>query len=279
MNDFKHTIQNISFDNFVLGTIGLTSIIISVLSFIGWINLSTNQLLQMILVGIGLLLSVKITQSFRNANEMKQLCNSLGVSDISILNSKIAFPQSLEQKVFKANRFVLDTSMSYEKVIVGDDPQRAYKKILDKRLRQKKLSFKCVEIIYNKKRFEKVLLNLLTYEGLEYFIRIYDAPPVAIPILHIMSFDNEHFYVGGFFPAESPTDEFVLYVKNQNEIKYLLCEYWNELWQRAKPLNENNEIDWKELKRIASNCGMDEAEYEKTVSRCKQQAKKDGNSQ
>ncbi len=278
MNDFKHTIQNISYDNFVLGIIGLTSIVISVLSFIGWINLSTNQLLQMILVGIGLLLSAKISQSFRNANEMKKLCNSLGVSDISILDSKMAFPQSLEQKVFKANRFVLDTSMSYEKVIVGDDPQRAYKKILDKRLRQKKLSFKCVEIIYNRKRFERVLLNLLIYEDLEYFIRIYDAPPDAIPILHIMSFDNEHFYIGGFFPAESPTDEFVLYVKNQNEIKDLLCEYWNELWQRAKPLNENNEINWKELKRIASNCGMDEAEYEKTVSRCKQQVKKDGNS-
>jgi len=222
----------------------------------------------MVLVAIGILLSTSIFQPIRFASEFEKLQSKLGVANISILDSKCSFPQNLEQHVFKSTSFILDTALNYETVSGPDDPQRRYKEILDKRIKNKEISFRRVELIFSRKRLEKVIQNLLKYEGIEYFIRIYDAPPKPIPVIHMMSFDNRHFYLGGFFPAESPTEEIVLYVQN-DEIAKLLSEYWNELWRRAKPLNENKQINWDELKNIASKIGIDEVEFEQIINKIK----------
>ena len=188
-----------------------------------------------------------------------------------MLEEKRSFPQHLVQSVRKTQRFVLDTSLNYEYAALPgtDEPQWQYKQILEKRVKQGEISFRRIEVIFSRERFEEVLRKLLAYEGCEYFIRYYEAPPKAIPVLHIMSFDDEHFYLGGFYPAESPAEELVVYIYHP-EMTQFLRDYWNMLWLRATPLNEGKRINWPELKRIAMHLGITEPEYESMVTTLKE---------
>ncbi len=268
MPELKQFIRNLGFDGWVLSLTALAAIFIGILDLVGWLNLSTDQLLQIVIVGIGLLMGAVIAQTSRRASEIRELREAVGVTEVTILESKGSFPQHLVQSISKTQRFILDTALNYESLPGIDDPQRQYKQVLDKRVRQGDISFRRVEVIFNKERFEGVLRKLLTYEGFEYFIRYYDAPPKAIPLLNMMSFDEEHFYLGGFYPAESPADELAVYIRHP-EISQFLRDYWNVLWLRATPLNEGKRINWAELKRIASHLGLTESEYDLMVAKLK----------
>lgn len=111
------------------------------------------------------------------------------------------------------------------------------------------------------------------FEGCEYYLRHYDAPLQAIPILHIMSFDDEHFYIGGFYASDSSTTEKAVYIRDLSMTK-MLQDYWDELWKRSKPLNEGKIIDWNELKLIASRIGISEDEFDTSVRQLRADAEK-----
>jgi len=265
MSELKQLIRDFGFDNWVLSLTALAAILIGILDFVGWLNLSTDQLLQIAIVGIGLLMGSVIAQTSRPASEIRELREAIGITEVTILESKKSFPQHLVQSIFKTQRFILDTALNYETLPGPDDSQMQYKQILDKRVRRGDISFRRVEVIFNKERLEVVLRKLLTYEGAEYFIRYYDAPPKAIPLLNMMSFDDHHFYLGGFYPSESPTEELAVYIRHP-EIAQFFRDYWNVLWLSGIPLNEGKRINWAELKRIASHLGMTESEYNSMVT-------------
>ena len=274
MSELKQLIRNFGFESWMLSLTALAAIFIGLLDFVGWLNLSTDQLLQIVVVGIGLLMGAVIAQTSRRASEINELRKLVGVAEITILESRRSFPQHLVQSISKAQRFVLDTALNFELPPSADDPQKQYKQILDKRVRQSDISFRRVEVIFNRERFEKMLRRLLTYEGFEYFIRYYDAPPKAIPLLNMMSFDDEHFYLGGFYPAEPTTEELVVYIRHP-EIAQFFRDYWNILWLRAIPLNEGKRIDWAGLKRLALHLGMTESEYDSMVTKLKDEIQRE----
>ena len=65
----KELIRNFGFDSVVLGATGLIALCVSILDFVGWLKLTPDQLLQMILVALGLLMISVITQTSRRATE------------------------------------------------------------------------------------------------------------------------------------------------------------------------------------------------------------------
>jgi hypothetical protein len=252
----------------------LAAIVIGFLDSTPLVNLTSDPMLRIIVVALGLLMGAVVAQTGRRAVEINELREALGLIEVEALEGKKSFPQHLLQSVFQADRFILDTNLNEEVPYRPSDPQRRYKQILDERLKKGDLSFRRVEVIYSRETLEKVVRKLLIYEGQDYFIRHYDPPPRAIPVLHIMSFDDERFYLGGFYPTESPAEERVVYIR-QPDIAQLLHDYWNILWLRATPLNEGKRINWAELKRIARRVGMTESDFDAMVRQLKNEIQRD----
>lgn len=197
-------------------------------------------------------------------------------SHIEILEAKQSFPQHLVQSISNVQKFVLDTSLNYEHAALPgtDDPQWDYKQIMQRCVSRGEISFRRIEVIFNRERLEEVLRKLLVYQELEYFIRYYYPPSEPIPVLHIMSFDDEHFYLGGFYPSESPAEELVIYIRHP-EMARFFHDYWNILWLKAKPLNEGRRIDWAEVRRIASYFEIDDTEYESMITALKEEVQRE----
>jgi len=275
MSNLKRLVGSLGFDGWVLGLTGLAAIVIGILDFTPLVDLTTDPMLRMIVIALGLLMGAVVAQTGRRALEISELREALGLVEVEALEAKRSFPHHLVQSVLQAQKFILDTNLNEEVPRGPGDPQRQYKQILDEQLRKGNLSFRRVEVIFNKERLEKVIHQLLTHEGQDYFIRHYDPPPRAIPVLHTMSFDDERFYLGGFYPAESPAEERVIYIR-QSGIAQLLRDYWNVLWLRATPLNEGKRINWAELKRIALRVGMTESGFDAMVARLKNEVQRDG---
>lgn len=125
-----------------------------------------------------------------------------------------------------------------------------------------------MEVIFTRERFEKVLRRLLRHEGHDYLIRHYTPPKKAIPIIHMMSFDDDHFYLGGFYPGGPTTRHVVLRLKHP-ETKRFFDSYWSELWQGATPLNTIRSIDWDEVSKVAECLGITPNQLDEIKTRLK----------
>jgi hypothetical protein len=263
----KHFFGNLGYDGWVLGLTSLVAIIIGLLDFTPFINLSTDAMLRILIVASGLLMGTAVAQSARRKFEIIELRESLGLMDIEVLDGKKTFPQHLAEGIHRAKNFVLDTNLNEETRIGLEDDQIFYRQILDERLKKRDLSFRRVEVIFTRERLETVIRRLLMHEGQEYYIGHYYAPQKAIPVLHIMSFDGEGFYLGGFYSAGTagvPAQERMVYIR-QPEINDYLRDYWEILWRGAIMLNPNGKINWKELEQIALHINISAFEFQEMV--------------
>ena len=157
MPNIKKLPFEIGLDNIVLGLTGLAAIAIGLSEFAEWIKLEPEQLLKMILVAVGLLMAAVVGQTFRRALEIKELRDEMGIAEIKILDSERSFPESLASSVSRAKKFVLDTSFNFEYAPTSGTYQSDYKVLLGKRLRRGEISFRRVDVIYNKERFELIM--------------------------------------------------------------------------------------------------------------------------
>ncbi|MBD3342450.1 MAG: hypothetical protein GF353_25345 [Candidatus Lokiarchaeota archaeon] len=263
MREIKQLFILIGIDNLIIGLTGLVAVTIAILEFTGLINLSTEQLLKMILIALGLLMTAVVSQALHRSSEVRELKKEIGIVDLKLLNCENEFQKNLTSSVSNATRHVLDTALNFEYTQEANDPQDNYKLMLQKRIEKNELVFRRIELIYNKERLEDVIQKLFKY-GIKYkyYIKYYQAPPKAFPLINLMSFDDDHFYLGGFYSAESPSTELVLFIKHPDVSKFFK-QYWDALWLSAKPLNERNRINKNELKRIAlDDIGITENEFE-----------------
>lgn len=197
---------------------------------------------------------------------MRTIEAKMGGVGIEFLDMKSSFPRQLVKRVQAVQNFILDTDFNHEIIRKSvRHPQDDYRKIRNKKVLKENLAFRRVEVIFHREHFEDLVERLVKFEGCDYLVRHYDAPPQAVPTLHIMSFDNEHFYIGGFYPSDPSSSENVLYIHGE-EVGNLLKEYWNVLWSKAKPLNEGKRINIKELERIGSRFDMDSSEVQDLIA-------------
>lgn len=242
----------------------LVCTVVVVLDLIGVVQpsiVTAAILLTLALLSFSTLSTRKSLDKFENAIE------HLGIAGIEILDMKVGFPQQIAQRARAAKKFILDTNLNQEiRRASTTHPQAEYRRIRDERVLKGEIAFKRVEVIFHQDHLESVIRQLLRFEGCEFYLRHYDAPPQAIPVLHIMSFDDEHIYLGGFYPSDPSTEEKAIYVRSK-EMSELIKEYWQVLWLRAKPLNEGRVINWNELKRIGTRLGLSESEFDEMVKR------------
>ena len=187
---------------------------------------------------------------------------------LQTLEGKRAFPRQLVRSALRAQKFVLDTNLIEEKPRELNSPYAEYRQILESRLRKGEIAFRRVEAVYTKERLERIVRRLLANEGRDLFIKHYEPPLRAMPLLQMMSFDDKDFYLGGFYSEASPSEERVLYIR-QPEVARCLQEYWSVLWMNATSFHEGDAINWHELGRIGKRLGLSDEEFEQMVSRLK----------
>jgi hypothetical protein len=271
MSEIKRLIRYAGYDDWFLGLMALTAVAVGLFDFAGWLpRWIQERLLEITVVGVGLLMGTAFVQAVRQKRGLDMIRTMIGGVDVETLDVKWAFPSQTAQRVRGARKYILDTSLNRDvpHVHALSSRQVRYRRIRDERVRKDEIGFRRVEVIFHKQHLETVVRRLLMFEGHDFHVRHYDPPPQVIPILHIMSFDGEGFYLGGFYPSDSPIEERVVYVRSK-EINELLRDYWHVLWLRGRPLNEGGVIDWTELKRIGKNVGMSDEEFEKMVDRLK----------
>ncbi len=265
----RRVVSEFGVDGWVLVSTALVAILIGLLDFTPLVNITTDPTLRMILIALGMTMAAIVAQTGRRTAEMKELRDTLGAASIELISSGSDFQNHTKQRIAKATKFVLDTTLNIEEAIIvhpADNPNHYYHTIYE-RVYKKEITYRRVEVIFNQERLEQVIARLLIHEGQEYFIRYYNPPPKPIPVLNLMSIDNDGFYLGGFYSSDAPNDIVGFVFIRDVQIGRFLEAYWNNLWFSAKPLNERKRINWEELKLIAQRLGMTDEEFASIVSK------------
>lgn len=265
-------LTEIGTEGWIFGLTALAAVIFGLLDFTPVINLTSDPALRMILVALGLVMLSILAQTGRRSIEMKELRDSLGASSVELIGTGDEFRLHAKRQMTKAKKFVLDTTLNAERAPTlthpADNPAHYYHTIWQ-RVHNREITYRRVEVIFNKERLEYVVSRLLVHEGTDFYIRYYDPPPKAIPILNIMSIDNEEYYLGGFYSGDAPLDAADLAFIRNAQMGKLFERYWDNLWFTAKPLNEGRRINWDELRAISERVKMSNEEFDAMVAKWK----------
>lgn len=259
-------------EGWVFGLTGLASIVFSVASFLGYVPLSIEQTLQIVVGAVGALMLAVVTQSSKRSAEIQDIRNALGVADIQRLDTGLELPEHLVLSSKKAKSFVTETFMNWEKprintitYLLGEDGNN-YNRVILERVTKNEISYRQVQVVYHKQGLEELIHRLLLHEGYGYYIRHYDEQSSAIPMLHVTSFDDEVFYLGVGYPKGQPAKNEVIRLRETNT-QEILKQYWNILWESASTLNEGGWIEWDKLRRIGERVGVKDKDFDEMVSR------------
>ena len=77
MNNIKTALKSFGVDDWVLALCGVFAVVVGVLDFIGLLQLRVEQLLQMIIIGVGLLMAAVIVDANRQKAGLKELGSDL----------------------------------------------------------------------------------------------------------------------------------------------------------------------------------------------------------
>ena len=282
MSIFKSVVRSLSIDEWILGLSALAAVVIGILDFTPLVDIADEKVLvRMALIAIGLLMSAVVIQEGKRSAEIKALRDAVGTSSVELLSGK-EFVLRAERSIARARNFVLDTTLSATYAgVTRKHPLSArdtYYYTLYKRLQNKEIVYRRIEVIFNRERLESVIFRLLVYEGMNYYLRYYDPPPEPIPVLNLLSIDHEEFFLGGFSSSDVYLGGFA-FIKSAQMGPFFKA-YWDNLWFSAKPLNEAGRIDWDELERIARRIGMNREEFDAMVESIKLEVSKwDGGGQ
>jgi len=136
----------------------------------------------------------------KTLGELNNALRQLGGTDVALLDMKWAFLRQIAQRAREARKYILDTNLNRDvpHIQTLSSWQTLYHRIRDERVGKDDIGFSRVEAIFHKQHLETVVRRLLAFRAHDFHVRHYAPPTQAIPILHIMSFDGEGFYLGGF---------------------------------------------------------------------------------
>ena len=270
---FQRILSNIGWDGLLLGLAGIVAIILGLLDFSSVIHLTSDPAVRIVLSGIGLLLSVIVAQTASRRAEIQDLRNTIGMSESEIMLDNKTYGQELYFHALNAKRFIsntlLTTSTPSSTAGYGFSGSQAdVHRVIYHRVVNGEIEFRHVVIIYHKQMLADTIFKLLLHEGFKFYIRHYEPPPTAIPVLNLVSFDDEGFFIGNFHIGTTAGYSKRLFIREPN-LAAILGNYWQAHWDLAIPLNEGKIINWQALRKIGTRLGMDEKEFDELVSQVK----------
>ncbi|MBK8906187.1 MAG: hypothetical protein IPM53_33725 [Anaerolineaceae bacterium] len=269
----QRILNNIGWDGLLLGTAGISAIILSLLDFSTLIQLTPDPAIRIALSGIGLLLGAIVAQTASRRAEIQEIKNAIGVAESEVMLDNITYGQKLYLHALNTKRFISNTlltaSVPSSRGGYGfSGSQKDVHQAIYHRVIKGEIEFRHVVIIYHKQLLADTIFKLLLHDGFKFYIRHYEPPPKAIPVLNLVSFDDEEFFIGNFHTGSSAGYSKRLSIREPN-LAEILKNYWQVHWSLAIPLNEGIIIDWTELRRIGTKLGMDDKEFDELVLQVK----------
>jgi hypothetical protein len=256
-------VRELDVEKWILRLAAVAAVAIGVIDFTSLIELPANHLLRIVLIAIGLTMAAVSTQTSKRFAEMNELRHIFGAASIELIENQKDFEDHSKQSAARAQRFILHTRLGTNsaKLVHPLDDFESHSKVIYERVSRGEIRYQRIETFANKDRFELAVFRLLVYEGLDYRVRYFSTVDPSIPVLNLMSIDNEAFYLGGFYISDAPSDTSSAVLIKSSQMQRLFKSYWDNLWLSARPLNENGRIDWGELGTIANRIGMTDGEF------------------
>lgn len=266
MKHIRQYIRNIGIDGWVFGLSGLAAIILSVLNVLGIWPFNTQTTLQILVAAIGALMLAVVTQTTQRTREIEEIKDAIGIADIEAITDGKEFGHYLYRNALKAKRFVSNSLLNSSTPVLSlgygfTGSQTEFHELLYRRVIKGEIVFRHVVIIYHEQMLKDVIFKLLLHEGYKFIIRHYEPPPTPAPVLNIVSFDDEIFYLGGFPSSGTKRRISVKHIHFADMLQY----YWQAHWDRAIPLNEGGIINWEELRRIGLRFGVNQEKFNELV--------------
>lgn len=274
----RRILSSIGWDGAFWSVCGFVTFAIGILDFLPQFQLTDDPILRLVLSSIGLVLGATVAQTAGRKAEILELRETLGIAESHLLDHTTETPQQLVGQILRARRYVLDSRLNWatprytKSYLSGSHGE--YHRFLFHRLTKGEIIFRQVEVIFHRQSLELTIYRLLLHEECKFFVRHYEPPPKAIPAIHVLSFDDETFFLGGFHATEASGVAQRLQIREPN-LARLLTSYWDTLWNTAIPLNEGGIVNWGELKRIGLRVGMTENEFDTMVGEKRAEAQRD----
>lgn len=240
----KKITSHFKVDDWLLIATGLASIVIGVLDFLGWIQLSLDQLFQIALVGLGLLMSTAVIQASKQASEKKDLFDELekyviGQSDVKRFNKAEFGFEYMAKKIRGAKVYVDHASLS-------PPIPRWYSSVPDfeKAIRQtaiaNQVKMRYLANFSDKARLKRVAELLNTPGVNRYFAATFTAEELTIHMMNIMIVDGEELILGihGFGEQDS-----IVAIKNE-QVVLAFSQYFDLLWSKANPVDKTSLVNY-----------------------------------
>ncbi len=276
MSKIKQFFGKLGFDGWANAIIGIVAIAFGLLDFIPQLKLDQNTILRLILIVSGLLLTGFASQSARRSSEIDDIKKAINLTETRLVYSGKEGTNALREYVTHTKKFILDTTLTAERANIRHplDAPDSYHNALYQRVRNKEISYRRVEIISTKERLEYAIMRLIIHDGTDYLLRYFGSQSKPLPVLNVMSFDNESILLGGFYTSDAPAETVFMVSIKSSDVSKVIVNYWETLWHAAKPLNEGGRIDWQELKFLATQIGVSELEFTEMIDKWKNESRK-----
>jgi hypothetical protein len=206
----------------------IVAIGVAIYEFLGGNAISSPVLVALLAV---LLIEVYIQRSKLDRNR-DEIIGSLGGVKIEVFANSEQLKNKQYQLLAQTKDTVFDTELCLPKG--GKTPYTPgsfskYRKLLNQRVQKGELKVRIVQAIYDQRRFESLLWALFSLGNYKYYIGCYIGAPDVIPVLNVMGFDNEHYFIGGYYGPTVRGEDRNLYIHHE-EIGTTILHYFEYLW-------------------------------------------------
>jgi len=229
----KKTTKDLGLDEWVLGITGLAAVAIGVLDFVGWLQLSTSQLLQMALVSIGMLMAAVVIQAARQKVGLADLESSLeksvvGWSDVRCFTKTEFGVEYMAARTLAANDYILHASLS-PPIPRWFLASQQFEQAIQEVATSNSVKVRYLVNFQDPARKNRVQRLLSNPDVNRYFVAFIDSESLGVPMINFMIFDGEELVLAipGFGEADA-----IIAVKNE-EIVSALGQYFDLLWAKA----------------------------------------------
>lgn len=239
MYKLKQTGKGLSLEDLILGLTGIVATVISLLDLLGWLNFSTDTLIQVIVAGLGLFMTAFVLQSNKQKKERLELLKEIS-SSLKGKSETISFDSSNEQleymskMLYSANNYVdhmsLGTTARWTNA--ASEFESAYRKVI----RNDKIKVRYIANLTDegrRTRAEELVSN--PPEINQYFVRSVDPEQTTtVPPLSFMIIDDQEIILA--IPAGFGNRDSLIAIQNRS-ITQAFRKYFDLVWAQAETYN------------------------------------------
>jgi hypothetical protein len=228
---------NLGLDDWVLGFTGIAAVAIGILDFIGWLHLTTDQLLEMATVGLGLLMSAVVIQAKRQKTGLANLGNELEKSISGQLDvrrfTKVEYGVEYIATRFLTSRNYIDHASLSPPVPRWFRSSGYFEQAVEEVVLSNAVKVRYLANFSDEGRVRRVRKLLVNPKVNRYLVSSIDWEGLSVPMMNFIVLDDEEVIIAtpGLGEADS-----IIAIRNQ-EIVSAFERYFNLLWAKATLLD------------------------------------------